>query len=106
MDWEAGTRTPIARSRVWSPTIGRPPNEATKNLRASPPIVKRRRAPVADSFDRRVLFYDRLGALVSAAHGRVDGRLVGGYCVEAFALRDDGVLAALEADCERGGRED
>ena len=25
--WEAGTRTPIARSRVWSPTIGRPPSE-------------------------------------------------------------------------------
>src|SRR5919112_4524245 len=25
--WEAGTRTPIARSRVWSPTIGRPPND-------------------------------------------------------------------------------
>ena len=24
--WEAGTRTPIARSRVWSPTIGRPPS--------------------------------------------------------------------------------
>src|ERR1051326_5921458 len=25
--WEAGTRTPIARSRVWSPTIGRPPSK-------------------------------------------------------------------------------
>ena len=25
--WEAGTRTPIARFRVWSPTIGRPPSE-------------------------------------------------------------------------------
>ena len=24
--WEAGTRTPIARFRVWSPTIGRPPS--------------------------------------------------------------------------------
>ena len=27
--WEAGTRTPIARSRVWSPTIGRPPSKGT-----------------------------------------------------------------------------
>ena len=25
--WEAGTRTPIARFRVWSPTIGRPPSK-------------------------------------------------------------------------------
>ena len=25
--WGAGIRTPIARSRVWSPTVGRPPSE-------------------------------------------------------------------------------
>src|SRR5215212_4586250 len=28
--WEAGTRTPIARSRVWSPTIGRPPSKESE----------------------------------------------------------------------------
>src|SRR6185369_205162 len=28
--WEAGTRTPIARSRVWSPTIGRPPSSESE----------------------------------------------------------------------------
>ena len=37
-NWEAGTRTPIARSRVWSPTIGRPPN-AEKNLRMKALVV-------------------------------------------------------------------
>ena len=37
--WEAGTRTPIARSRVWSPTIGRPPSKRSLNLRIKPPVV-------------------------------------------------------------------
>ena len=37
--WEAGTRTPIARSRVWSPTIGRPPSKRNLNLRIEAPVV-------------------------------------------------------------------
>src|SRR5829696_2100534 len=37
--WEAGTRTPIARSRVWSPTIGRPPRKRNLNLRIEAPLV-------------------------------------------------------------------
>src|SRR5687767_6657510 len=35
--WEAGTRTPIARSRVWSPTIGRPPRSEIEFTSATPP---------------------------------------------------------------------
>ena len=37
--WEAGTRTPIARSRDWSPTIGRPPSKEGLNLRIGPIVV-------------------------------------------------------------------
>ena len=37
--WEAGTRTPIARSRVWSPTIGRPPSKRNLNLRIGAALV-------------------------------------------------------------------
>ena len=41
--WEAGTRTPIARSRVWSPTIGRPPNKLSElNLRMDAAVVNSR----------------------------------------------------------------
>lgn len=35
--WEAGTRTPIARFRVWSPTIGRPPSSEIEFTSATPP---------------------------------------------------------------------
>lgn len=34
--WEAGTRTPIARSRVWSPTIGRPPSTKGLEFKSEP----------------------------------------------------------------------
>src|SRR6266550_1728644 len=37
--WEAGTRTPIARFRVWSPTIGRPPSKGNSLYELLPGIV-------------------------------------------------------------------
>ena len=53
--WEAGTRTPIARFRVWSPTIGRPPSseieftkvrESSQPRSGAPSIFQRRAAGI------------------------------------------------------------
>src|SRR6185369_14999795 len=49
--WEAGTRTPIARSRVWSPTIGRPPSKRSLNLRIVATLVNQRQFLVLRQFE-------------------------------------------------------
>ena len=52
--WEAGTRTPIARSRVWSPTIGRPPSKRNLNLRGRARVVNQHENPFSLSGRRRL----------------------------------------------------